>query len=68
MGLTSGETVLVPCGHCASISLPLTIQAGTHEVGCSKCGHRTRVRIEPKGDDWRIIREGTEDTSGEEPE
>ncbi len=40
------DTIPVPCGHCASVSIDMPAQRGRWTLMCPKCGFMTRFDVE----------------------
>lgn len=56
-----GESINVPCRHCASLSIQLEIHAGAKTFQCPKCKGQTTVQVIRQGDDdWKILTEASE--------
>ena len=45
LSLKEGESVTLPCRHCASLSLEVVIRKGTTTLLCPKCGETVRLCI-----------------------
>jgi phage FluMu protein Com len=43
--IREGETVTLPCRHCASVSIRLVVQAGVTAVPCPKCRELTSFQV-----------------------
>ncbi len=46
LSLKEGEAVMLPCRHCASLSLRLVVRKGTTTEQCHKCSGRTSFLID----------------------
>ena len=63
---TEGEEIVVPCKHCSSVSLTLSMKVGSAIFTCHKCGKDTRLSIEKDGTGWSI-RSESHDPAAETP-
>jgi hypothetical protein len=52
--LKADEPIMLPCRHCASVSLKFTVHVETRRVQCQKCGKATTVTIARRDGRWSI--------------
>ena len=45
LSLKEGESVALPCRHCASLSLQVVIKKGTTSIECPKCKEKVQFHI-----------------------
>ena len=45
LSLKEGESVTLPCRHCASLSLEVVIRKGTTSIECPKCKETVQFHI-----------------------
>jgi phage FluMu protein Com len=43
--IREGETLTLPCRHCASVSIRLVVQAGVKSLPCPKCRELTSFQV-----------------------
>ena len=57
LSLKEGEDVVLPCRHCASMSLRLVIRKGTTTQRCAKCNKDTTFTIDegPEGLELKTV-------------
>ncbi len=53
-GIREGDVLVLPCGHCASISLRLVIRVGIAAPSCPKCRALTRFHVGHSPEGFRI--------------
>lgn len=55
--LVAGESLSLPCKHCLSLSLGVTLEACDAVFSCAKCSGRTRVVIRSDASGWSFASE-----------
>jgi hypothetical protein len=48
------HTVPVACRHCSSVTLQITVRAGSWVKPCAACGRDTVIRVERRLGRWEI--------------
>ncbi len=52
--LGEGDTIGIPCAHCASLSIQIELHAGVADTLCGKCGERTSLTVKMDSSGWSI--------------
>ena len=54
MDLQEGEEIVLPCRQCSSVSLKLTVCAGTAALKCERCGGVSLIAVGHGPEGWTI--------------
>ena len=52
--LVEGDTIPLPCRHCSSVAIDVTIKEGSWVRQCAKCLKHTVVKVERRTGRWEI--------------